>query len=111
MAQLFLLSLLAFAIICTMYGISAGVQRIQHGCARLLGGFKPAAPMHTVARSAPAQQGCPAADAQPSPAQRCLEDLKNLYGLHQTGALSQEEFERLKQYLLSTITYPKQEAP
>ena len=83
MAQLFLLSLLIFAIVCTFYGIAAGVQRIQHGCARLLGGFKPVSSAQQGDAGARVQ-----ATSQASPAQRCLEDLKSLQALRQSGALS-----------------------
>ena len=114
MGQLVFLLLLLFAIICAMYGISAGVQTIQNGLARLFGlGRRPSPVRANAPPSRELPQQCAAAPAQPelSAAQRCLDELKELCRLHQTGALSQEEFEQLKRYLLSTITYPKQEAP
>ncbi len=102
MAQLFLLSLLIFAIVCTFYGISAGVQRIQHGCARLFGGFRSASP---------AQQSYPGAGAQATSqatqAQRCLDELEDLHTLRQKGALSDAEFEQLKRHILSSIVTSK----
>ena len=110
MAQFILFSLALFAIACVFYGISAGVQAIRLGFYQLAGiGHKSKANLP----GAQVQQQTPPSDQQPatSSAQRCLDGLKELHGLHQTGALSQEEFEQLKQYLLSTITYPKQEAP
>ncbi len=105
MAQLFLLSLLIFAIVCTFYGISAGVQRIQHGCARLFGGLQPASP---------AQQSYPGAGAQATSqatqAQRCLDELEGLHTLRQKGALSEAEFDAIKQQLLASLGQKPNEA-
>lgn len=39
----------------------------------------------------------------PSPTQNCLIQLRELHSLYQNGGISQEEYEEVKQYLLSTI--------
>ena len=107
MAQFILFLLALFAIGCVLYGISAGVQIIGLGVSRLarLGHKSKASADSTQSQ----QQITPSAPPVLSSAQRCLDGLKELHGLHQMGAVSQEEFEQLKRYLLSTITYPKHE--
>ena len=85
---LFLIAL--FLIVCVLYGISAGVQTIAHSAARLTKGQTP-------------QKAAPRAAPALSPAQRCLGQLRELHGLYQNGALSQEEYEQFKRYLLSSI--------
>lgn len=83
---LFLLGL--FAIGCVLYGISAGVQTLTRGATRLAGGHCAKADTPSIA---------------PSSAQSYLHELQELHRLYQSGALSREEFDEFKKYLLSTI--------
>lgn len=98
--QLIFLLLCLFAIACVFYGISAGVQIIQRCATWLTGSDR--APSANASRAEQAQQTTSSISA-PSRTQRCLQELQGLYRLYQDGALSQHEFEQLKQYLLSTI--------
>jgi len=41
---------------------------------------------------------------KPSTAHNCLDELQELHNLYQNGGVSKEEFEQLKQCLLSSIT-------
>ena len=110
MGQLIFLLLLTFALICTLYGISEGVKIIQRGFARVLGIGRrstlaqAAAPQMHLLPSSVAEQ------SQLSPAQRCLEELKDLHALRQKGALSEGEFDQLKRHVLATLTHAKQDA-
>ncbi len=93
--QFIFLLLSLFAIGCVLYGISAGVQTITRGATRLAGG-------HCAKAETPR--------AAPSSAQSCLHELQELHRLYQGGALSREEFDQFKQYILSTIA-PKESEP
>ncbi|WP_404300070.1 SHOCT domain-containing protein [Alicycliphilus denitrificans] len=99
---LFLLGL--FAIGCVLYGVSAGVQIIQRGFSRL------ANTAHTSEANAPKQRlqtpPLPSELPTPSHGQRYLDELNELYGLYQNGALTREEFAQLKRHLLSLIAPP-----
>jgi hypothetical protein len=117
---LFLLSL--FAIGCVLYGIAAGVQIIQRGFAWLAESARdgasdkkpliaPLPPSTAKAANAPASQreatqSETKAGAQPSeasPIQRGIDELRDIFALYQQGALTQAEFESMKQYLLACI--------
>lgn len=101
---LFLLSL--FAIGCVLYGISAGVQIVQRGFNALAsngsgsgsGGTnakEPQPPAATLTSNVP--------DAATLP-QRCINELQALFDLYQSGALTQQEFEQCKWYVLHSMT-------
>ena len=116
-----------FAIGCVLYGISAGVQAIGRGLSRLAdaasGDDVPATPPLTTRQlraaakaasasaAAPPQPALPEQPAQPaqtsaaaaSPMQRSITELRDIFALYQQGALTQEEFERMKQRLLNSI--------
>lgn len=97
---LFLLGL--FAIGCVLYGIHAGVRAIARGAAWLADSGKAV----QTSREPPAGShlaDAEAAAASPPPAQRCIAELQALFGLHQSGALTREEFDQLKHCLLSSI--------
>jgi len=81
----FLLGL--FAIGCVLYGISAGVQLIQRGFSGLACGGR--------------KQGMPTPPISP-PSQHGIHELRELFALHQQGALTQEEFQSMKRHLLAT---------
>ena len=122
-----------FAIGCVLYGISAGVQAIGRGLSRLAGAASgddvPATPPPTTRQlraaakaasasaAAPQQPAPPEQPAQPvqasaaaaSPMQRSITELRDIFALYQQGALTQEEFEHMKQCLLSQIKAGTQE--
>lgn len=84
MGQLIFLLLLAFAIICAMYGLAQGVQTVQDGLRRQLrlGRSSPNGKQRDDAHGAAAA----APSALPaSPMQRCLGELQTLQQLYQTG--------------------------
>ena len=119
MGQFILFLLGLFAIGCVLYGISAGVQIIQRGFAYLAEGARdgasdkrPLATPHSPDTAKPAD--APAAQpeafrpastppAEASPMQRSIDELRDIFALYQQGALTQAEFESMKQYLLACI--------
>jgi hypothetical protein len=107
--QLILFLLGLFVIGCVLYGISAGVHAVTRGASRLASGSH--ASKADSPRDPPTRDTLPSTSLQPAPShsQRCLRELQELYGLHQSGALSKDEFEQFKRYLLSTITHTSQE--
>jgi hypothetical protein len=101
MGQIIFLLLIAFAIICAMYGLSQGVQIVQNGLARLVGlGRNTAKPAQTTQPRRPQSTF----SVQPtSPVQRCLGELQTLHSLQQTGAITAEEYAQLKSHVLSGL--------
>lgn len=124
MGQFILFLLGLFAIGCVLYGISSGVQMIQRGFAYLAESAReesppkkpritPLPPATGKAADAPAarkETAAPAetqahapAQTQASPMQRSIGELRDIFALYQQGALTQEEFEGMKQCLLTGI--------
>ena len=124
MGQFILFLLGLFAIGCVLYGISSGVQMIQRGFAYLAESAReesppkkprvtPLPPATGKAADAPATrketdaragtQAHAPAQTQASPMQRSIGELRDIFALYQQGALTQAEFESMKQYLLTCI--------
>ena len=122
MGKLILFLLALFAIGCVLYGISAGVQIIQRGFSWLAESARDDAsdnsplvtplPTSTVkiadAPAAPQEDSKPESPtniqlAKASPIQRSIDELRDIFALYQQGALTQAEFENMKQYLLACI--------
>lgn len=122
MGQFILFLLGLFAIGCVLYGIAAGVQIIQRGFAYLAEGARdsasdkrplaaPLPPGTAKPANAPAAQpeafrpGVKASTppAEASSMQRRIDELRDIFALYQQGALTQAEFEGMKQYLLACI--------
>lgn len=122
MGQFILFLLGLFAIGCVLYGISAGVQIIQRGFSYLAESARDGAsdkkPLITsVAPDASKPADMPAAQrdavqpetkastppAKVSPMQRSIVELREIFALFQQGALTEAEFENMKQCLLSCI--------
>lgn len=122
MGQFILFLLGLFAIGCVLFGISAGVQMIQRGLAYLAESASddisdkrplvtPLPPSTAKPADAPAaerESGRSAAKAgtsptEASPMQRSIDELRDIFALYQQGALTQVEFENMKQYLLTCI--------
>ena len=98
MKFIFLLIFL-FVLACIFYGIYAGVSAIGRGAARM-GGHQ----HHPTNPNAPPTQSLPANIATPpEPLRDYIAELQALFALHQSGALTVDEFERLKQRLLAEI--------
>jgi len=96
--QFIFLLIILFLIGCVLYGIFAGVRVIARGVSSLTSA--------TSNDAAPGAQPTPAAqrpDTEISPLQRNLNELREIFSLHRDGALTKEEFEQMKQHLLSTI--------
>lgn len=126
MGQFILFLLALFIISCILYGISAGVQVIQHGFIAYLAkrtcndtpdtaplvtqlpqrtnkaAAVPTTPQEEVARST-ARASATATDA-PSPIECSIDELERIFTLYQQGALTREEFESMKQCLLMQVT-------
>ena len=120
--QFILFLLLLFTIGCVLYGISAGVQIIQRGFSWLAESARddtsdkrpvitPLPPSTVnIADALAARQE----DSKPEPTvntplteasamQRSIDELRDIFALYQQGALTQAEFENMKQYLLACI--------
>lgn len=98
--KLIFLLIVLFVLGCLLYGIYAGVSAIGRIGARI--GDQEHEPM-----PCPLPNG---AETPPKASQNYVAELQALFALHQSGALTAEEFEILKQRLLSKITY-RQENP
>lgn len=89
-----LFALLAlFLVGCILYGVYSGLRSVARG-AKLLSG------------KAGTEEDTPAeAPSSPEshPTERTFRELESLFALYRSGALSQEEFEQLKRYLLASI--------
>lgn len=101
----FLLSL--FAIGCVLYGISAGVQVVQRGASWLTGCgpdrcATPTTPQAMKQKMALADE-VNESPTKTAPVSSDLDDLRELFALYRQGALTKEEYEQVKQYLLSAI--------
>ena len=122
MGKLILFLLALFAIGCVLYGISAGVQIIQRGFSWLAESARDdASDKRPLVTSLPPSTGeaidvpavqreavQPEAKASPLPVEtsslrRSIGELRDIFALYQQGALTQEEFEGMKQCLLSSI--------
>ena len=116
--KIIFLLLALFFIGCVLYGISAGVQNIVRGFTRLTEGARnsaspeepspislPTAMAKTANDSALEKQNkkpC-VSEIDASPIQRSINELREIFALYQQGALTQEEFESLKQRLLNSV--------
>lgn len=122
MGQFILFSLSLFAIGCVLYGITAGVQIIQRGFTYLAESARddasdkrplvtplpPGTEENTDSAAVQREGAQPEATAstppaEASPMQRSIDELQNIFALYQQGALTQVEFESMKQCLLSSI--------
>ncbi|MFO1181826.1 SHOCT domain-containing protein [Ottowia sp.] len=119
--QLIFILLVLFAIGCVLYGISAGVQVFVRGFAHLTRSARdhstderplasPLAPATaktadepTLRRGAPQSETGASKTTEASPVQRSIDELREIFSLYQQGALTQTEFENIKQALLTTI--------
>ena len=97
--KLIFLLIFSFVVACVFYGIYAGVAVIGRGAARM-GGHR----HRPTDSNAPQIQSLPANAAEPpAPSRGYVSELQALFALHQSGALTVNEFERLKQRLLVEI--------
>lgn len=104
MKFIFLLIVL-FVLACIFYGIYAGVSAIGRGAARMGRHQRHCTEPNAPPRPLPANTAI-----QTEPHRDYVDKLQALFALHQNGALTVDEFERLKLHLLFTIT-PRQETP
>ena len=95
--QLIFLLLLLFIIGCVFNGIAEGVKTFGRFTAWISNPFVNRA---SAANPVPTP---PLPTPQSAPAQNCLHQLQELHSLYQSGGLSKEEYEQLKQYLLAGI--------
>lgn len=95
---LFLLGL--FAIGCVLYGISAGVQIIVHGFARLAGSASnnEVLQKEAIQVAQPTVNSKTTTEALPTSEQCCISELQILFGLYQNGGLTRDEFEKCKSH-------------
>lgn len=99
--QIILFMLGLFTIGCVLYGIAAGVQVIVRGFTHLAGNAKGSAPDAGPSATPPSPAMPKTTNA--SPLQRSIDELRALFTLYQQGALTQAEFENMKQCLLGGI--------
>lgn len=82
------MKLIAFILfICFLYGAFATVRSLFVGFNRL---FSSSNSMQE-----------PAMDSLEASKQTCIDELKNLFGLYQSGALTKDEFEHVKRNMIS----------
>ena len=105
---IFLLSL--FLIGCVLCGIASGVQMIQHVFSRLANsrndGKAPAAKSTSVTLPTAEPDKTKELAPEVSPLQHNIAELRELFALYQQGALTQEEFQRMKHHLLAATESP-----
>lgn len=95
--KLIFLVISLFALACVFYGIYAGVSAIGRGAARMGGRqHRPTDPNTPPIQALPANTA-----AQPALSRDYVAELQALFALHQSGALTLDEFDRLKQRLLA----------
>ena len=124
MGQLILFLLGLFTIGCVLYGIAAGVRLIQCGLAYLTKSERKQTPskkscvtplspaMEKTSGPSTAQtevlapagmQTEASTNAGVSPIQHSIGELRDIFSLYQQGALTQDEFESMKQCLLNGV--------
>jgi len=120
--QIILFMLGLFTIGCVLYGISAGVQVIVRALTHWTGSPSNSA-SNSKASTAPRALATATAGAAPtrealqsttdaekpanaSPLQRSIDELRDIFALYKQGALTQAEFEDMKQCLLAGIKTP-----
>jgi len=96
--QFIFLLIILFLIGCVLYGIAAGVRVIARGVSSLTSNMS-----DDGAQATQPVLAAQATAAGASPLQRSVGELRELFALHQQGALTKEEFEGMKQRLLSAI--------
>ena len=97
--KLFFMMIVLFVLACVLYGIYAGVAAIRRGAARLGGRQHHTANPNT----RPSQPLSANIAAPPALSMDYVAELQALFALHQSGAMTLDEFERLKQRLLAEI--------
>jgi len=102
---LFLLGL--FAVGCVLYGLSAGVQAIARGFGALASDGSSGSTKKPQRPPVPQAAATPTGTASDAPTlpQRCINELQALFGLYQSGALTQKEFEQCKWHVLHSLTH------
>lgn len=92
----FLFSMMALFLLGSMlYGLYMGVQTFLRGAARLTSSVH-------VKQTSPSAPQSPQGE-QTTASQNFVVDLESLFALHQRGALTEEEFDRFKQHIFSSI--------
>lgn len=103
---LFLLALFMFG--CILYGIFAGVRGLQRGISWLSNS------LNTIDQPEPESTSLTQLTVKaestkhtftkiPPPSSSSISELREIFSLHQQGALTQKEFQDMKQYLLSSL--------
>lgn len=90
-----------FLLLCLFYGIYAGVQTAARGAGRIRSHVNLA---NAPAAASPETEACAQAAEIHASHQYCIDELRSLFTLYQSGALTKEEFEQFKQHLLSRMT-------
>lgn len=103
--KLVLFLIFLFLILSVLYGIASGVQAVGRAAGRL--SPRKHRDISCAMTESPDAGAGPeplshAADA-PAESRHCIEELKSLFALHQCGALTRHEFDRLKRHLLAAI--------
>lgn len=98
--MLILMIICAFLILCLLYGMYASARSVARGADRILSRV-------TLTEAA---VEAPAADVYVRPpilhanCQSRIEELRAVFALYQSGALTHQEFEQSKRYLLAKMT-------
>lgn len=84
-------------IACIFYGIYAGVRTIVRSAAKL------AEVSSEKKSSVEVQSKALENHCSPSPLKSCVDELQTIFELHQSGALTKEEFSQIKKIILSSV--------
>lgn len=96
-----LLLICVFLLFCLFYGIYAGVKTVARGAGRIRSHVNL---VNAEAAAQPENAVCARAAQTHASHEYCIDALRSLFVLYQSGALTKEEFEQFKQYLLSSMT-------
>lgn len=96
--QFIFLLLGIFFIACILYGIYAGVQTIVCSATRISEVCSENSPPVEI-QSKLFENHC-----QPSPSKSCVDELQAIFELHQSGALTKDEFNQIKNMILSSAS-------
>lgn len=90
-----------FLVVCLFYGIHSAVRTVSHGAARVRSRVNFAG---TGAETLTEPEAPKGAAQRHASHQYSIDELRSLFALYQSGALTNEEFTQIKQHLLSRMT-------
>jgi len=96
-----LLMICVFLVLCLLYGMYTSARSVVRGAGRIRSHVSPA---HPPAAVLPVPEAGTQAYRLHTAHQYCIDELRAVFALYQSGALTKEEFEQTKRHLLSNMT-------